>query len=169
METQIRKQIYNLILDLEKYRDVKGVEKQITDSIRSVTQEYQFYTITKTLKMSCEEFEIEIPDIISQVERQKYSRLLKKKGKSDRYLRNNSFLQIEHYKPIKEMKKEIYDLNNNINRLNSSSKIDTLLEYFRNNVSCFFKLATEIELNPSATIELIHENLVLPERMRFVV
>lgn len=171
MKTQIRKQIHNLNLDLEKYRDVKGVEKQITDSIRSVTQEYQHYTITKSMKKACEEFDIEIPDIISQTEKQKYSRLLKKKGKSHKYLRNNSFLQIEHYKTIQEMKKEIYNFSNSdkYKVLSTSSKIDFLLDYFRDTVTCFFKLATEIELNPNTNIEKLYKNLVVPQRTRFIV
>jgi hypothetical protein len=49
----VNTQLLNLLLDLRKNTSVKGVHKQITDAIRSVTQDYQKYTITKNLKKAC--------------------------------------------------------------------------------------------------------------------
>jgi hypothetical protein len=156
-------QMLNLLLDLRKNTSIKGVHKQITDAIRSVTQDYQKYTITKNLKRVCIENNINIPDIISQQERQYYGRELKKTNYGNNNLVNNTFLNIEHFIEIRTIK---HDLLNKIEikKFKEEEAIHFLKQYFIDNVRCFFKLTKEDEsLRPGIDFELIKNELVVPD------
>ena len=155
-------QILNLLLDLRKNTSIRGVHKLITDAIRSVTQDYQKYTITKNLKRVCNENNIEIPNVISHQERQFYSRELKKTNYDKNNLINNSFCNIEHFIQIKTLKHEL------LNVVEIPTKEEEALlflkQYFRNNVKCFFKLTKEDQdLKPGIDFEIIKKELVIPE------
>jgi len=155
-------QILNLLLDLRKNTSIRGVHKQITDAIRCVTQDYQKYTITKNIKRVCNQNNIEIPDEISQQERQLYSRKLKKTNYDKNNLINNSFCNIEHFIQIKTLKHEL------LNVVEIPTKEEEALlflkQYFRNNVKCFFKLTKEDQyLKPGIDFEIIKNELVVPE------
>jgi hypothetical protein len=156
-------QLLNLLLDLRKNTSVKGVHKQITDAIRSVTQDYQKYTITKNLKKACIENNINIPDIISQQERQYYSSKLKKTNYTKSNLINNSFFNIEHYVEIKTIKHDLLH-KIEIQKLKEEEAISLLKQYFKDNVRCFFKLTKEDErLKPGEDFESIKKELVIPD------
>jgi len=156
-------QMLNLLLDLKKNTSVRGVHKQITDAIRSVTQDYQKYTITKNLKKVCVENNINLPDIISQQERQYYSSKLKKTNYTKTNLINNSFFNIEHYIEIKIIKHELLH-KIEIQKLKEEEAIHLLKQYFKDNVRCFFKLTKEDEhLKPGVDFESIKKELVIPD------
>ena len=158
-------QLSNLLLDLKKDTSVKGVHKQITDSIRSITQDYQKYTITKKMKLVFNSYNIQIPDVISQSERQYYSSLLKKTDYNRSALINNTFSNIEHFIEIKIIKD--YLLNKWRVPGDKNKAIEELKEYFKENVRCFFKLtAADKNLVPGTDLNTIKEQLVCPEAIK---
>lgn len=165
IEDAVTKQLSNLLLDLKKDTSVKGVHKQITDAIRSVTQDYQKYTITRRLKEVCEVYRIQIPDIISQSERQYWSRALKNTAYDKTNLVNNTFISIEHFVEIRTIKNHL--LNNWILPKEENKAIEELKEYFKENVRCFFKLTKEDEdLKPGEDFDKIKKQLVQPDAIR---
>jgi hypothetical protein len=165
LESLIDKQLFNLLLDLDKYI-IKGTQKQITDSIRSVTQEYQKYTITKKTKEEFEYYGLDIPDLITQSERQKYSRALKNAGRPLGKANNNSFIQIEHWYTIKKLKGHLLDWSK---PLDKEEAIQYLKNFFLENTRCFFRLSDESHLQPngSLTWDDIIQELMVPERTNF--
>jgi len=165
IEDAVTRQLSNLLLDLKKDTSVKGVHKQITDAIRSVTQDYQRYTITKRLKKVCEDNRIQIPDIISQSERQYWSRALKNTKYDKINLVNNTFISIEHFVEIRTIKNHL--LNNWRVPKEEKKAIEELKEYFKENVICFFKLTKEdAKLKPGENFNNIREELVQPDAIR---
>lgn len=165
LESLVDKQLFNLLLDLDK-QIIKGTHKQITDSIRSVTQEYQKYTITKRTKGEFESYGLSIPDIISQSERQKYSLALKKAGRPLSKLYNNSFIQIEHWFPIKMMKSHLLDWSR---PQDIDEAVLYLKKFFVENTRCFFRLSDESHLQPNGKLlwDEVTQELILPEKTNF--
>lgn len=157
-------QLSNLLLDLQKDTSVKGVHKQITDSLRSITQDYQKYTITKNVKEIFEEYGIVIPDTINQSERQKYSNELKKTSYPKSNLVNSTFLNIEHFLEIKTMKNHLLRWERPENKMEA---ICYLKNYFKNNVICFFKLTKKDEdLKPGMNLKKLKNRLVDPDSIK---
>jgi hypothetical protein len=163
--------VENLLLDLQKNTDVKGVLKIIGDSIRSVTQEYQDYTITKKLKATFQEYGINVPDTMIHSELKKYSKKLKQAGFPKELLVQDSPTMTEHVKEIKVIKKELLDKKDFLISIPKVEAIDCLIKYFQDEVVMFHKLAKEesyLETRKGMDWEVLKSELVSPNRVRLV-
>ena len=169
MKNMIDAQLENLILFLKMNTKVRGVQKLITDAIRGITQDYQIYTITKRTQEVFNSYGLDIPSHITQSQRQKWSGLLKKTDYPKEYLVNQSFLNIEHWKMIQDMKKELFEI-----KLPSDTTeaVEVLKKYFIDNTRCFIKLSFEehgLQSREGVNWDEVSSKLVDPSKSYFVV
>jgi hypothetical protein len=169
MKNMIDAQLENLILDLKKNTKVRGVQKQITDAIRNVTQDNQVYTITKKTQEVFNSYGLNIPSHITHSKRQKWSNLLKKTNYPKEYLVNQSFLNIEHWKMIQDMKKELLEMTL---PSDTTEAVEVLKKYFIENTRCFIKLSFEedgLQSREGVNWDVASSKLVDPSKAYFVV
>lgn len=110
--------------------------------VRDITLRNQVFKLTDLAKEVLIEYNLYKSDEITMSQ----MRSLNKKLKSMGYPSKKSALMLEHWNPIKNMKKEIRNMNFSNDTIESVNKLKT---YFMNETNCFFKLTEkEWDLQP---------------------
>ena len=105
--------------------------------VRDITLRNQVFKLTDLAKQVLIDYDLYQSDEISMSK----MRSLNKKLKSLGYKSTKSPLMLEHWNPIKNMKKELLNM--------ESLSVDIVNDYFVNKTNCFFKLTEkEWDLQP---------------------
>jgi hypothetical protein len=169
MKNNLEVNLKNLILILKLDTTGTGVKKLMTDAIRGITQDYQIYTITKRTKEVFNSYGLNIPSTMLKAHNSKWSNLLKKTDYPKEYLKNQSFLMIEHWFQIEDMKKELLEMTL---PSDTTEAVEVLKKYFIENTRCFFKLAVKehsLESRGGVTWDEASSKLIDPSKVYFVV